>query len=129
MDWSQIKHFKPEEFLCPCCGREEMAQGFMEALDSLRDDLGQPLIVNSGWRCVANEIAKGRSGKSAHTTGQAADLAIWGYHALQLVHIAGTLDFRGIGLKQHGDIDRRFIHLDTLEGSPSQPRPHIWTYP
>ncbi len=129
MDWSQIKHFKPEEFRCPCCGKADMDEQFIRSLDAVRSFLAFPFIINSGFRCVSYEHAKGRSGKSAHAKGKGADIAVWGERAADMVNVAWNHGFCGIGLKQHGDIDRRFIHLDTLEGSPSQPRPHIWTYP
>ncbi len=35
--------------------------------------------------------------------------------------------FTGRGLRQHGPVEKPFVHLDDLEGAPSCPLPRIWT--
>jgi len=42
--------------------------------------------------------------------------------ALFLVSIAIDHGFTGVGGRQHGDLARRFLHLDDLENAPGQPR-------
>ena len=39
-----------------------------------------------------------------------------------------AMGMTGIGIKQHGPHNKRFIHLDNLDNS-THPRPTIWSYP
>lgn len=43
-------------------------------LDPLREKFGQPIIVNSGFRCPALNRAVGGAATSQHTKGEAADI-------------------------------------------------------
>jgi uncharacterized protein YcbK (DUF882 family) len=63
-----------EEFLCPCCGRGKAARLLVLCLDLLRAAWGEPVIVNSGWRCEAHNAAVGGAKNSRHKTGCAADI-------------------------------------------------------
>ena len=124
MDWSKIKNFKPDEFACPCCGVEQMDLGFIVMLDQARESLGVPFRINSGFRCKAHNAAVGGAAHSPHLLGMAADIALYGAPAKALASM-----FPGAGLKQHGDISSRYIHVDTapnVEGV--RPRPWVWTY-
>lgn len=130
MIWERLAHFRREEFLCPCCNHERMDGDFLLMLDDLRHRLEFPLVVTSGYRCPVynNKIAStGYSGP--HTTGRAVDLAIFGNQAFRLVTQASLGGWMsGIGLRQHGPHERRFIHLDNLESEDGRFRPTIWTY-
>lgn len=121
--------FSLEELTCHCgCGRMEMKDEFMRKLVALRDDLGVPLRVTSGFRCSAwnrNVSTTGESGP--HTTGRAVDIAIAGVEVYDLVRHALAREMMGIGLRQHGPWASRFIHLDDLHIPGGRPR--IWTYP
>jgi zinc D-Ala-D-Ala carboxypeptidase len=127
--WSQITYFESSEFTCACCGREHMDLAFILKLDDLRSRLGFPLIVSSGYRCPRHNQKVSTTGRDGpHTTGRAVDFAISGENAFRLVtqsSLGGWMS--GIGVKQHGPHEERFIHLDDLEGN-SRPRPRIWTY-
>jgi uncharacterized protein YcbK (DUF882 family) len=105
-----------------------MQPAFMERLQGLRTAFGKSLNVSSGYRHPTHpvEASKGAS-TGAHTTGRAVDIAIQGADARALVALAIAHGFTGIGIKQHGGA--RFVHLDDLTGSSTQPRPHIWSYP
>lgn len=127
MTW---KHFKPSEFDCRCgCGRNEMQPDFVETLDDLRERLGFPLVVTSGYRCPDHNERISTTGRDGpHTTGRAVDLAVSGERAFKLLRqctLGGWMS--GIGLKQHGAHETRFIHLDDL-APPGHPRPRVWTY-
>lgn len=133
LDWDQIEHFKPAEFACKCgdCGSDgtEMDMNFIYALEQLRERSGRAMIITSGYRCPAynDRIAStGRDGP--HTTGRAADISISGERAFHLVQ-QSTLGgwMTGIGINQKGPHEKRFIHLDDLNG-PEHPRPRIWSY-
>lgn len=56
-------------------------------LDPLREAVGQPLIVTSGFRCAAVNAAVGGSSSSAHVLGLAADLKCAGLTSLQLAQV------------------------------------------
>jgi uncharacterized protein YcbK (DUF882 family) len=99
---------------------------FMVKLELLRRRLGFPLPVTSGFRCVVHNAEVGGGELSAHLEGRAADIAIEGARAVELVRAALGMGFTGIGLRQHGG--RRFVHLDDCGDSPDRPRPRIWTY-
>lgn len=43
-------------------------------LDPIREELGYPIIVNSGYRCLALNKAVGGAPTSAHTIGYASDI-------------------------------------------------------
>ena len=75
-----MKWFKEKELACKCCGqlpplvRENMVALVHEVLDPARDKLGEPIIVNSGYRCVKHNKAVGGVANSQHTKGEAADI-------------------------------------------------------
>lgn len=125
MTW---RWFTREEFACKCgCGTNEISDVFVTKLDALREELGFPLPVNSGYRCPDHNDAVSSTGRAGpHTTGQAVDLRVDRKRAFQVVTRASFYGFTGMGLKQKGN--GRFIHLDTLPNADGQPRPTVWTY-
>lgn len=53
-------------------------------LEPVRKHFGLPVTINSGFRSVMHEHRKGRSGKSQHCRGQAADIEIKGVSNAEL---------------------------------------------
>ena len=131
LDWNRWPNFAEDEFRCGCgCGRADMAPGFLDLLQDIRDYLGRPLIVSSGYRCPdynARVSTTGRDGP--HTTGRAADIAVAGEDAACVEGIAAQLGITGRGVKQHGPWPDRFLHLDNLDRTGAHPRPRLWSYP
>ena len=124
-----LQHFKLREFACPCCGQASMHPTFLMRLDMLRDELGFPLVITSGYRCPNRNVQASTTGlHGPHTTGRAADIAIHGGRAFQLIEQAITRGFRGVGVHQRGPSQGRFVHLDDLENLAQSPRPRIWSY-
>jgi hypothetical protein len=76
-----MKWFKEKELACKCCGqlpplvRENMVTLVHEVLDPARDKLGEPIVVNSGYRCQKHNKAVGGVANSQHTKGEAADVS------------------------------------------------------
>ena len=106
----------------------KMQSGFMAKLIALRERCGFPLPVTSGYRTPERNKEVSNTGESGpHTTGRAVDRAINGENAYRLVAMALAAGFTGIGLKQHGPMNGRYIHLDDL-AAPDFPRPRVWTY-
>lgn len=130
LNWASYPNFTENEFRCPCgCGRADMQANFMSRLQDLRDDMGFPFVVSSGFRCPDHNASVSTTGRSGpHTTGMAADILISGAKAHQLLNGSRTHWFTGIGISQKGPMEKRFIHLDTLPAAPGQPRPTIWSY-
>ena len=95
-------------------------------LDGLRELYGKPLRVTSGYRSLSHNTAIGGARNSGHVCGKAVDIAVSGADAHRLVGLATRVGFTGIGISQKGA--SRFIHLDTMDNSPGQPRPTIWSY-
>lgn len=131
---TQFEYFNFEEFACGCgdCHSSgiEMDVGFVMTLDAIRQEYERPMIVTNGYRCERHPIERKKQRPGPHTTGMAADFAVFGEDALVLVSIALNYpSIQGIGLKQHGDVDQRFIHLDAAPVAPGRPRPWVWTYP
>jgi len=71
-----VAHFGSREFLCPCCcgGNGKISKILVMWLDILRRAWGEPVIVNSGWRCAAHNMKVGGSRTSRHLIGCAADI-------------------------------------------------------
>ena len=124
-DWP-YPNFSKEEMACKCgCGGLP-EHSFMRRLQALRDTVGFPLPVTSGFRCPEynNQVSStGRHGP--HTTGRAVDLGVSRRKAYEVVDECFGLGFTGIGVAQKGG--GRFVHLDDLE-IPAYPRPTIWSY-
>ena len=128
VDWENSKYFKANEFTCSHTGTENMDQDFIDKLNILRDTYGKPMTVSSGYRDSTHpvEAVKKDPTTGAHVSGKAADILIERGNAFKLLSLAFLIGFTGIGVNQKGGA--RFLHLDTLENSPTRPRPTIWSY-
>ena len=91
-----MKHFKIEELIrcykdegrCPECPLKQRAnrvpndaeaneRALVEAvLDPVREKLGKPIAVNSGFRCVVHNKKVGGAPTSQHMRGEAADIRL-----------------------------------------------------
>ena len=101
-------NFDSTEFTCKCgCGRNKINERFVERLQMLRNKIGAPINVTSGFRCPTHSIRVGGSYNDAHTLGIAADIYVNGLSSLQLARYAEELGFGGIGI-----IDNKCVHVD-----------------
>ena len=69
------KNFKVSEFACHHCGENNIDQRVLDMAQTLRDELGVPVRVNSGYRCEKHNAKVGGVKGSFHTKGMAADLS------------------------------------------------------
>ena len=81
-----MKWFKEKEFACKCCGQlplstssgqapRENVKALVEViLDPVRERLGKPIVVNSGYRCPKHNKEVGGVRNSQHLRGEAADI-------------------------------------------------------
>lgn len=123
-------YFSDDELRCKCgCGSAYMDDAFMRKLVSLREKMGFPFHLTSAYRCPMHNEAVSHTGREGpHTTGRAVDIALFGGQAQLVITNAGMHGMTGIGVKQKGDYNSRFIHLDDLPNDPHQPRPWVWSY-
>ena len=119
-----MNYFSEEELSCPCCQSNEFQASTLARLNGLREELGFPMVVTSGFRCKAYNTLKGYT--QTHATGQAVDVACTHAQAYKILVLAPKHGFTGIGIKQKGN--GRFIHLDDLPAATGRPRPHVWSY-
>ena len=107
------KHFMYSEFKCPCCERIKLIPAFFAhvgKLETMRRDLGFPIVIMSGYRCKKHNEEVHGSPESWHML-FATDIRPESFdpHELLLMyHKAEQLKFMGIGLYE----DRNFIHVD-----------------
>jgi uncharacterized protein YcbK (DUF882 family) len=114
------KDFSRAEFACRgegCCGgAAPVHPALITGLQQLRDKVGAPLTLSSGFRCVTHNAKVGGAADSQHTLGMAADvLCPAGWSPERLAKAAETVEvFRqgGIGIY----LGR--IHVDVRSDGP-----------
>lgn len=99
------KYFTEEELLCQHCNAKGIDSNFMQKIDQLREDLGFPFPVTSGYRCPKHPIEARKSSPGAHTTGRAIDIGVRGERAYRLIQKALEHGFSGIGVNQKAVVD------------------------
>lgn len=117
--WDLFKWYKADEFKCSCCGQENMNFKLVLLLDSIREIVGFPIVINSGWRCEKlNEIVGGKR-TSSHLKGDAVDIKCTdSAERLAIINTALELGINRIG------IGKTFVHLDIDKTKDSC----IWVY-
>ena len=109
------KNFSLHEFESPDTGEVVLDPELVTKLQALRDKLGRPVIVNSGYRTPEHNNAVGGASESYHKLGMAADIHSPGVSVETLAQLAEAVGFRGIGRYS------TFVHVDT------RPTPARWT--
>ena len=74
-----MKHFEMGEFACKHCQqlpRGGMDTRLLDVLDKMRERLGEPLVVSSGYRCPTHNRNSSGASQSYHMKGMAADVYI-----------------------------------------------------
>ena len=74
------KHFSRSEFACKCGKCKPIAVDFelVNVLEKLRSHIGQPITINSAYRCHAHNAAVQGRPASKHLYGIAADIVVKG---------------------------------------------------
>lgn len=106
-----MKYFSLSELSCKHCG--ELPKGGMnpvllEKLDQLREMLGHPIEVSSGYRCEYWNQQNNGVDNSTHTLGQAADIYSNYATTEKLLELAEKVGFDGIGYYP----TEGFVHVD-----------------
>lgn len=113
-------HFSSKEMSCHCkfpeCKTQRISKDLIQRLEKIKEEVGQPLIVTSAYRCTPYQNFLRKHGvntvvasKSQHELGNAVDVVpkdgkIAGFEDICAKHIDS------IGLAKD------FLHLDTREG-------------
>jgi uncharacterized protein YcbK (DUF882 family) len=105
------RDFSKSEFRCHCgCGGDLVDGMLVDALQRLRDRLGRPINILSGYRCPKHNAAtKGSVPDSQHVLGRAADVTVMGMNPEEVAEAAKDIpEFQegGIGVYD------TFTHLD-----------------
>lgn len=104
------KNFHLKEFVCKeGKGEVLIADGLIEKLQALRDYLGKPITIVSGYRSPAYNKKINGSTKSQHMYGRAADIRVSGVSTEEVAKAAIKLGFKGIGIYD------TFTHVDIRE--------------
>lgn len=111
---NDTKNFKTSEFACKCgCAVNHIDQRVIDMAQTIREALGSPVRVNSGYRCEKHNAAVGGVKGSYHTKGLAADLAspskgnnaLW--QTIRELHAQGKLSELSYAIKY-----KNFVHID-----------------
>jgi len=119
-DSDRWPNFSRHELCCKCnkrfCDEEYWHDpDFLDALQALRNKIGQPLVINSGHRDPLWNALVGGAPLSMHKT-IAVDISLRGHDFHNLKEQAITLGFRGIGM------GNTFLHIDRRQV------PAFWFY-
>jgi zinc D-Ala-D-Ala carboxypeptidase len=123
-------NFSIREMCCSHTGLCFLDGEMMDNLQAIRVELGKPLSITSGYRHSNHPIEAAKTQPGAHFTGKAVDVLCNGAFALDVLAEALHFGFSGVGVKQHGNHQTRFLHIDYIafEDEFHAPRPSIWSY-
>lgn len=113
-----VKYFRPEEFRCKHCGRGGVTPLLVFYLDMLRAAYGNPIHVNSGFRCAEHNAKVGGARRSRHMIGCAADISVTDMNKMFADVCAIVFDMPNWEFKNGG----RYIHI----GCPRMARGNFW---
>lgn len=119
-----MKYFTDAEFVCKHCGclpEGGMNAVLLEKLDQLRERVGAPIIVTSGYRCPVHNANVGGVPNSQHVLGTAADIVCDAVSVNELADLAAEIGFDGIG-RYYDDC---FVHVDCRDNGNS-PNYYRW---
>ena len=99
--------FHLREFECRCgkCKKTLISSEHVLLLQALRDSIGLPITITSGYRCDRHNTACGGSRNSQHRRGTATDIVVTGVYADQIADRCEHFD----GLGRYGS----FTHVDS----------------
>jgi len=111
-------YFKRKEFVCHHCGKDGF-EGYWVVLflNGLRNMVGRPVIITSGYRCEEHNKAIGGSKNSMHVRGLAVDFYIKGmdWNVQKAIVLNAWIKFivdYGITLRLGIYEDKKFFHID-----------------
>lgn len=128
MDWSLYPNFSKEELKCKFSGDCKMHPDLMDVLQSIRDELKQPLFISSGYRSPSHPIEQQKKNAGEHTHGMAVDILCHGEQAIKIIGLAIKLGVKRIGVHQKGNVNARIVHIGIGDKYTLEFPKSIWTY-
>jgi hypothetical protein len=115
-----VRHFTPDEFACPCCGKIVINRNFLSILDRTREEYKRPITITSGYRCPSHNKNVGGKDTSSHIKGNAVDISCT--TDSDRFKLITTLLKKGVF---RIGIDKNFVHADTDMEKTDQ---LVWVY-
>ena len=104
------QHFKVKEFACKDGSQVVFIDSYLVSiLDILRNQVGKPVIINSGYRTPARNETVGGAKYSYHMRGMAADIRINGMTAKEIANKLNKITPAGCGIIVYN----AWVHIDT----------------
>lgn len=103
------KHFRAREFQTGNCKIVIVSKYLLKILDRLREKIGEPVYINSGYRTPEHNKKVGGTTLSYHQFGMAADIRADKHTPKQLYEILDEIMEGWGGLEEH----ETFVHVDT----------------
>lgn len=119
--------FSPAEIACRGTGAITINTEAMDTLQSLRNRIGKPMIVRSGYRSPSHNRAVGGAPHSKHMLGTAFDIAMSNHDPATFAEAARAVGFLGFGTYPRSG----FMHIDLGparswgEPFPARARPFV----
>jgi hypothetical protein len=113
-----MRYFTISEIKCSHCGEVLLDIDFMTLMDALRERVGEPLNINSWYRCEDYDAEWG--GKGNHTSGRAADI----YCESSRLRDKILVEARQLGVRRFG-IGKDYVHIDICR---EKPQGVTWVY-
>ncbi len=125
IDYDRWPSFTAKELQCQHCGKDNPNPEFIELMDDvqdLRNKLGFPFPITSGYRCPDHPLEVNKESLGQHSIA-AVDIGVSYHKAEELLGAAyASGKFNGKGVNQKGSANKRFIHLDNREHKA------LWSY-
>ena len=108
MTW---KNFTRDEFACKCgCGENKIKDEAIDLAQEVRDEVGFPMPITSGYRCDNHPVEKAKMKPGTHNRGIAFDVGVSGGKARLVTAALLKRSVGGVGVNQKGSA--RFVHGD-----------------
>lgn len=103
-------HFKVKEFACKDGSQVVFIDSYLVLiLDILRNQVGKPVIINSGYRTPTRNKAVGGAKYSYHMRGMAADIRVDGMTAKEIANKLNVIIPNECGIIVYDT----WVHIDT----------------
>lgn len=102
------RYFRAREFQTGSCNIVIVSNMLLRVLDTLRDKIGEPIYINSGYRTPEHNKAVGGSTLSYHMYGMAADIRAKTKTPAELYKLLDEMMDGWGGLQLH----KTFVHVD-----------------
>lgn len=102
------RHFRAKEFQTGNCNIVIVSNVLLKILDDLREKIGEPIYINSGYRTPEHNKRVGGTTLSYHMYGMAADIRADRHTPKQLYNILDEWLEGWGGLEEH----ETFLHVD-----------------